>query len=252
MAKKPDWDYALRIRGVSLGTLPISVLADYLKEFAALLGDSARPVLDGIVKGSVIVRIKQAGEEHPAYTRNRLQQAANDPLGPGGRSYSKIAELMSKNGARGEIVDRELHTVVAFPGTRPDAVEQPDLIISDDGTLDGLVVGVSGADDTVHLRLLDKGGVEHRITLRDLNMARDLAKLFRSDIVRVHVHGTWRRTPDGKWLPHAVYADRVEILDSSSAREVFEELRLIKTDWTDMAEPMKELAEIRGIDELHP
>ena len=245
MAKKPNWDYALRIKGVSLETLPIAVLAEYLKEFASLMGDSAKPVLDGIVKGSVIVRVRQAGE-HPAYTRNRLQQAANDPLGPGGRSYERITQLMVRNGAKGDVIDRQEHTVIAFPGSAQPEEPEPDVILSDVGTLDGLVVGVSGADDTVHLRLQDQGGVEHRITLRDLAMARSLAARFRTSPVRVHVHGTWRRSPKGKWEAHQVYADRIEDLDEDSAKQVFDTLRSIKTGWTDLADPLAELADIRG------
>lgn len=245
MAKKPNWDYALRIKGVSLETLPIAVLAEYLKEFASLMGDSARPVLDGIVKGSVIVRVRQAGE-HPAYTRNRLQQAANDPLGPGGRSYERITQLMVRNGAKGDVIDRQEHTVIAFPGAAQVEEPDPEVIISDVGILDGLVVGVSGADDTVHLRLQDQGGVEHRITLRDLAMARSLAARFRTSPVRVHVHGTWRRSAKGKWEAHQVYADRIEDLDEESAKQVFDTLRAIKTEWTDLADPLAELADIRG------
>lgn len=250
MAKKPDWDYALRIRGVTLKTLPVGVLADYLKEFAALLGDDAKPVLDGIVKGSVIVRVKQAGE-HPVYTRNRIQHAANDPLGPGGRSFKRITELMMSSGARGEIVDRQENTVVAFPIVAADEETAADLIISDVGTLDGKVVGISGADDTVHLRLLDKGAREYRIVLRDIAMAQDLAKRFRSDIVRVHVHGTWRRTSAGGWEPNAVYADRIEVLDDSTPKQVVDDLRAVRTGWHDIKEPLKELAAIRGTDDLH-
>jgi hypothetical protein len=245
MAKKLDWDYALRIKGTSLDTLPIAVLAEYLKEFAALIGEGARPVLNGIVRGSVIVRVRQAGE-HPAYTRNRLQQAANDPLGPGGRSYTRISDLMAKNGARGDIIDRQENTVVAFPGIAESSIAEPDLIIFDTGTLDGHVVGVSGADDTVHLRLQDQGGVEHKVTLRDITMARTLAARFRAGPVRVYVHGTWKRSPDGKWEAHQVYADQVEDLDESTAKEVFDTLRSIKTGWTDVEDPLRELAEIRG------
>lgn len=250
MAKKPEWDYALRIRGVTLKTLPIATLAEYLKEFAALLGENARPVLDGIVRGSVVIRAKQAGE-HPAYTRNRIQHAANDPVGPGGRNYKRISELMSRDGHRGEIIDRQEVTVVVFDAPGHAETAAADLIISDTGTLDGHVVGVSGADDTVHLRLLDRGGVEHRITLRDLGMAKSLAARFRADRVRVHVHGTWRRTAEGKWEAHQVYADQIEDLDERTAKEVFDELRQIHTGWSDTPDALKEWNEIRGLDDMH-
>lgn len=245
MARKPAWHFALRIKGVSLDTLPMSALADYISEFAALLGGDAQPVLDSIVRSSIIVRARQAGDQHPAYTRQRLQQAANDPTVPAGRSFRRLGDLMAASGARGDVVDEQHNTVIVFPAARRAPVI-PELIVADVGTLDGQVVGVSGADDTVHLRLLDIGNVEYKITLRDLAMAQELAKLFRGPPVRVFVHGTWRRSPGGGWSPHAVYADRIEVLDASSAAEVFQELRAIKTGWSNIENPLDELAEIRG------
>jgi len=250
MAKKPDWDYALRIKGVTLRTLPVSYLADYLKELVGLMGDDSRPVLDGIVRGSVVVRVKQTGD-HPAHTRARLRAAANDPSGPAGKSYSRIVGYMARDGAHGEIVDHQDAVVVRFAVDRQVTPAEPELTVNDVGTLDGRVVGVVGADDTVHVRLRDHGGIEHKVVLRDLAMARELASRFRAGPVRVHVHGTWRRTVEGKWEAQQVYADRVEELDDLSAKEVFDELRAIPTGWAAVADPLKEWASIRGLNDLH-
>jgi hypothetical protein len=158
MAKRLDWDYALHIKGVTLRTLPVSRLADYLKELAGLMGDESRPVLDGIVRGSVVVRVKQTGE-HPAHTRARLRAAANDPTGPGGKSFSRINSLMARDGARGEIVDRQNVVVLKFAVDQAAALAEPEMTVTDVGMLDGRVVGVVGADDTVHVRLRDHGGI---------------------------------------------------------------------------------------------
>jgi len=79
------------------------------------------------------------------------------------------------------------------------------------------------ADYLDRLRLRDHGGIEHKVVLRDLAMARELASRFRAGLVRVHVHGTWRRTVEGKWEAHQVYADCIEELDDLSAKEVFAE-----------------------------
>lgn len=250
MARKPDWDFALWIKGVTLRTLPVSLLADYLKELAGMMGEGSRPVLDGIVRGSVVVRVKQTSD-HPAVTRNRLQVAMNDPVSAGGKSYRRIASFMERDGAHGEIVDRNNVVVVLFEGARRSSAVEPEMIVTDTGMLDGSVIGVVGADDTVHVRLLDKGGIEHRITLRDLAMARSLATRFRGGPVRVHVHGTWRRRTDGKWEASQVYADRIEDLDDLPAKAVFDELRAIRTGWSEVADPIAEWAELRGTNDLH-
>lgn len=59
--KRTDWDFALRIRGVTPRTLPMARLADYLKAWAVLLGDVNEPQFAGIVNGSAVLRASACG-----------------------------------------------------------------------------------------------------------------------------------------------------------------------------------------------
>lgn len=250
MAKKPDWDYALRIKGVELKTLPMSAVAEYLKEFAGMLGDSAKPVLDGIVKGSVVLRAKQMGD-HPALTRNRLQSFELESDGGVARSYQKIQALLARDAARAELLDRNNNVVVRFYPQEAANEKKVEAIIYDTGSIDGRIVGITGADDTVHIKLINDQHEEHKVIVRDIGLARELASKFRGPMVRVHVHGTWKRDLHGKWACHSVYADSVEDLEEDLLTSVMSQLREMPGGWKDVEDPVAEWHQIRGQSDLH-
>ena len=250
MAKKPNWDYALHIKGTNLNVLSMSAVADYLKEFSNMLGESAKPVLDGIVRGSIVLRAKQTGE-HPALTRNRLVTALENADSGSGKSYLKIQTLLARDHARAEILDKNKNVVVKFAQLEAANDHHVESIVHDTGTLDGRVISITGADDTVHIKLLNDQNQEHKVIVRDIGLARELASKFRGPMVRVHVHGTWRRDINGKWLCHSVYADSVEDLDEEPLTGVMSRLREIPNGWLDIEEPMVEWSELRGQNDLH-
>jgi hypothetical protein len=245
-----DWHYALKIRGYTPRTLPMARLAEYLREFAALLGDEANPSFAGMVEGSVVLRATQRADTPKQLVRSRVKAARVDAESPGGRSYAKLNEMLTKDGARGIVFDREGKTVVELPGLVERALPpEREYLVHDVSFIDGTVVGIVGADDTVHLRLQEHSGEVRSVTIRDLSLARELAPQFRGAPVRVHVHGTWRRTVQGMWEPAAVYADRVEALDVATPAEVFRALAEIPGNgWRDVVDPDALLRTIRSGD----
>jgi hypothetical protein len=250
MAKRPDWDYALHIKGVDLKSLPMSALAEYLKEFANLLGENAKPVLDGIVKGSVVVRAKQHGE-HPAITRNRLQIMQTNGDSVAAKSYQKLQTMLARDQARADVVDRQMKVVVSFAQIEAANERAIESIVHDTGTIDGRVVSITGADDTVHIKLMNDQQQEYKITVRDLGLAKELASKFRGPIVRVHVHGTWKRDINGKWIGHSIYADSLEELEEDSLLDVMSRLKAHPGGWLAIEDPTAEWLEIRGQNDLH-
>jgi hypothetical protein len=145
---------------------------------------------------------------------------------------------MAGDGANGIILDRNEKTIVELPGRAAEAEPTREYTMTDVGFIDGVVVGIAGVDDTVHIRIQEASGATHSIDLRDLGRAREVAQHFRGDPVRVHVHGTWKRCADGTWLPHTVHFDRFEVLDMGTAREVFDALSAIPGNgWADVPDP---------------
>lgn len=248
MSTRKEWDFALHIKGVSMDTLDLARLGDYMKEFASLLGQGSSPKFAGIVKGSVVMRARDCGE-HPAITRNRLQQAANDEA-PAHAAFSRISSLLRQDGARGQVLDRGKNVIVSFAKRTAANDDAPEVIIPDTAELDGVVVGIIGTDDTAHVKLQQHGGTVISITVRDMSLARELAKRFRLESVRIHTHGTWKRTKNGVWEPHAIYADRLEDIDQKNAHDVFTELAAVPGNgWAHTEDADALWRKIRGLDD---
>jgi hypothetical protein len=72
MGERADWDFALRIRGVTPQRLPMTRLAEYLKQFAELHGSERDVHFAGIVKGSAVLRAAVEIEAHIEVSKRLL------------------------------------------------------------------------------------------------------------------------------------------------------------------------------------
>jgi len=211
---------------------------EYVREFSALLGNDPDVRFAGLVKGSAVLRACVAGQAESG-VRVRLLQAKTLPDSPAAGQAQKFGRILLRDGLRAELLDRKNNKILEFDGVVASNEPAKEVIVQDSGTIDGIVVGIEGADDTVHVRLRDMDGSEARVIFRDLAQAREMARRFRGAPVRVHVHGTWKRSPDGVWATNKVYADHFEDLDEESALEVFEKLRSIPGNgWSDIENPL--------------
>jgi len=245
--KKDNWDYALRIRGATPRAMLLSRLGEYMRAYAALLGQGNEAKFAGIVKGSVLLRASVPSERQTE-TRLRLlsmRVAANDDLM---RAHDQLADMLATDAVSGDVEDRNGVVVLELSHRKPETA-QPEVIVQDTGIIDGVVVSLVGIDDTVHLRLLDSEQTSQKITVRDIAEARKLARHFRGEVLRVHVHGTWKRTGEGVWEPHTLYLDHFEELGGESASELLNELSALEGNrWASMDDPQGELRRIRGDD----
>jgi hypothetical protein len=247
MKQKTDWDYALRIKGTSPRSIPLSVLAEYIKEFAGLLGEQNKPTYAGVIKGSALLRAK-ISDFSKTETKVRL---ASIRLGEGtGNQYAEnITRLVTRENTSAELEDKTGAVILSFYGKGQETTPSTEYVIQDTGTMDGTVVGITGIDDTVHIKLQSANGQTDKVTVRDLSMAKKLAHYFRGNPIRINVHGTWKRSAVGIWEPLNVYGDSFEELDSKSAQEIFEELSEVPGNvWQTMNDPMGFWKELRGID----
>ena len=218
MGKGREWDYAFRIKGVTPRSIPMARMAEYMKEFAGLLGDEGRPVFAGMVGGSVVLRARETLSIPAKIITGRLRAARVDRSAPGGSNYARLNDMLANDGAEGIVIDREQHEIIELPGRSEVAVflaEPPPQIVSDVGTLDGVVVSIGGRDDTMHLQLQDFDGKVRLITVRSVELARRLAPHFRGDAIRVHV-----MAPGGECLPAAGSRNRSTRIASRSSTSV--------------------------------
>ena len=116
-ARKHDWDYALRIRGTTPRAVPLARLGEYLKAYAALLGDANSPTYAGVVNGSALLRAS-VEPDRKAQTRTRLlavSAGVDDALL---KANDTLAQMLAADGLSGAVEDRSRAVILEF--RRPD------------------------------------------------------------------------------------------------------------------------------------
>lgn len=253
MPRKPSirgqWTYQLRLLGMRPRTIPMERLGAYLQEFAGLIGAENTPVFNGLKDASVGV-LALVPEEKSHHVHARLVQARTEPHSRPGRHAERIHDMIDADGLPGaEIRDRSDNVVYLFP---PRAMElTTTATITQSGTVDGVVTGMVGADDTMHLHLRDWADRDIKIIVRDVEMARELLTHFRKGIVRVTVEGTWKRTDMG-WIPenNRCTAKTFEALQEDPVDVIMQRFAAAPGNgWKKMKDPMGFLRELRGSDE---
>lgn len=247
MAAEPRWTYMLRIPHRNPSQIRMDRLAEYMREFAQLLGVENQPVFAGIKNASVGLRAKV-----PAKHRNsawkRVQAAKSLPDSKPARHLHKIESMLGEDAfSSAELKDNSDKVVYLFQPK-----EQTNMYsasIKQHGEIDGVVTGIVGADDTMHLHVRDALSRDLRLVVKDEALARDLLTHFRHGHVRLRVHGVWVRTEDG-WIPETsrCTVDGYELLDETPACEVFERLASAPGNgWCELPDPMGAWRELRGI-----
>jgi len=244
---KPNWTYMLRILQRNPERIPMERLGEYIRQFAELLGTENKPIFKGIKKASTGLKAA-IPIERIQYAHLRLVQAKTDQDSKPARYLKNIEEMLGHDSIKAaQLLDASENVIYLFEGISKDI--EPTYRLSQDGNVDGIVTGIVGADDTMHLHLRDCMDRDLRLIIRNEDLARTLLQQFRAGLVRVYIHGTWIRTDSG-WIPEAskCTVDRFEILEEAPISEVFAQLATIENNgWKEMADPMKQWEELRGI-----
>ena len=237
----------LRILKRNPDRMPMQRLGEYIREFAELLGTENIPVFKGIKKASTGLKASVSPERFQQ-VRLRLVQAVNSPESRPARNLRNIEALLGEDDiAQAQLLDADEQVVYMFRGKPELTSAQPRLVQS--GTVDGVVTGLVGADDTMHLHLRDHLDRDLRLVLRDENLARELLGQFRKGLVRLSLHGTWIRVESG-WIPEVNRCNVIsfETLDDTALSKVFEGLaELPGNGWATAEDAMGEWIALRGL-----
>ena len=227
--------------------LRVDRLADYMREFANLLGLDNKPMFAGIKDASTGLRVRIPHTRKTDAWR-RVQKAKADPNSRPGRHLRQIEDMLGQDHfSSAELRDSGNNVIYLFRAH--DQVTVDTVTIRQSGEVDGVVTGLIGADDTMHLHLRDHLARDLKLVIRDESMARDLLQHFRKGVVRVRVHGLWVRSDDG-WIPETnrCVVDGFTVLDESTAGEVFQRLASIEGNgWVDLADPLAVWRDLRGL-----
>lgn len=252
---KDDKRLIFYIDAYSPDTIPMAKLADYMADFAALLGKENAVHFAGLQEGSTKIAARVEFEDFPKVTTRLHDIRRGNLTKDTAKIFSQIDARLANDNAVGRILIEEgvgePAELLAFPGrTR----EKPQSYgpFNQDGHLDGLLIAVGGKDESISVRL-QNGDITYTNCETNRTLARELGKhLF--EPIRIHGTGRWVREADGKWTLMRFRVHRFEVLGTESLRDTVSALRAVRgSGWKKIKDPLAELEDLRrdDEDELH-
>jgi hypothetical protein len=250
--KKEYRELKLRIHGKTGGeditplTLPLSRLAEYLADFASLLGYKEHVHFLRLDEGSAAPLAIVEMEKDP-FVRERIKNAAHgfgptDAVG----AYGRINSRLTEDDGYGEILEmlagREVG-VIEFPGKKRHVspIYGP---IRESAFVQGELKRVGGQEPTIPIHVVDADQKWYHCWTKKA-IAQDLAPyLFQQ--VRLYGIATWQRNEDAIWdLQDFEVQSYTAPLGSESPSSAFAELRAVPSEWKTLDDPLRELRRIR-------
>ena len=237
--------YTLYIKAYTPETIPMARLAKYMQNLAAMLGHDAAVHFDTLKPGSTQLVTKIDHEDMPKVASHLAQVKRGEGSPEAVKAQTEIDRLLAEDNATGFVYedDDKSAKIIAFPGvTRP----KPTIFgpFSQEGSLDGILISVSGADQTVHLQL-QNGEIKYTGIDTNRETARCLAKHM-YEPVRVFGTGRWLRDEKGKWILKKFKVENYTVLTDDNLKDAIDKMRQIEgSEWKDMDDPISALKALR-------
>ncbi len=224
-------------------SLPMERLAEYMLQFAKLLGEPDRVHFVDVERGSAILlaRIEEVAAPKVERRLDDASRGRGDPTAL--RALQALDDMLANDDAIGQVLDETGTEVITFQGrNRPKPLEYGPF--REDGVLEGVIIKVGGVGDRPPVWLQDNHQLYKRCNARR-SLARDLGKHIYGSLVRVSGSGDWMRLATGGWLMRSFDIKDFEILDDAPLADVIKRLHGIDgADWGD--DPLTDLAQLRN------
>lgn len=238
-------NYTLYIKAYTPETIPMARLAQYMQNLAAMLGHDTAVHFETLKPGSTQLVSRIDHENVPRVAAHLAQVKRGEGSPEATKAQAEIDRLLAEDNATGFVYEDtdENAKIIAFPGvTRP----KPTTFgpFNQAGSLDGILVSVSGADQTVHLQLQN---AEIKYTGIDTNRetACRLAKHM-YEPVRVFGTGRWLRDEEGKWVLKKFKVESYSVLAADDLKDAIDQMRETEgSEWQDMDDPISALKALR-------
>lgn len=243
--------YTLYIEAYTPETIPMARLALYMQQLAALLGHESAVHFEALKPGSTRLVSRIDREDVPKVASRLDQVRRGDGTADAIKAQREIDRLLAEDNASGCVYegDDAGAAIIAFPGARrvQPATDGP---FNQEGSLDGILISVGGADRTVHVQL-QNGEVKYTGIETDREMARRLAKHMYEPI-RIFGVGRWIRDADGQWLLRKFRLQSFAVLQADDLKEAAARLRQVEgSGWSKMDDPMAVLRTLRDGGNAH-
>lgn len=244
--------YTLHIAAYTPETIPMARLAEYMQKFAKMLGHENAVHFQELRAGSTQLAARVEHEQIPK-VHAQLERIAQGEAPPDiAKAQDELDRLLAADNAAGFIYkdDDQDAKVIDFPGvnrTKPISYGP----FTEEGTLDGVLISIGGADQTVHLRLQNGD-----VTYTGLETSRDIARRLGMHLyepIRARGSGRWFREESGSWTLRRFKVVDFEVLEKTDLRTAVGKLRAIAGgDWKSMDDPIAALKAIRdSSNEMH-
>ena len=223
-------------------TLPMERLAEYMLEFARLLGEPDRVHFVEVESGSTVLLARVEEVAAPKVSQ-RLVDAAGGQGDPDAlKALRALDDMLANDNAVGQILDDAGAEVIALQGrNRSKPIEYGPF--RENGVLEGVIIRVGGRAERAPVWLRD-GQQIHKHCNAPQSLARRLAKHLYGPVLRVTGTGSWMRLATGGWVMRSFDINDFEVLDAAPLSDVIRHLHSVEgADWGD--DPIGDLSRLR-------
>lgn len=223
--------FRFTIDAYSPATMPMARLAEYMAELARMLGEPAAVHFERLEPGSTVVVHRVEREAVPKVrertTAVRRREGPPEAL----KAYRAVNKLLREDNAVGALQEKK-GVIIRFPGREETEEKYP--TIRQQGTIDGIVVSVGGADQTVHVRLLVEGVPIAGCYTNSRQLGKELASRFDENVRLIGI-GNWSRDTEGNWTLEKFRIDAFEPLKAVTLSEALAELQKLPVQFEEGA-----------------
>lgn len=235
--------YDFRIDALTPETLRLSRFVDYVDALRGVFGGADEVYFQKVRKGSAVLEfaVPQKAAQR-IDKRLRLLGSADMPADMA-KQWASINRMLRRDGASARLMRKGGPLLAQFTGIRTPLAQEA--IVHENGTLDGIVVGVRGIDDSVPVWLKTDDGVVQKCNAKR-NIARQLAPLF-DTYVRVSGKGKWRRGDDARWTLEEFDIQSFEQLDETPLVQQVQGIQAIEDNgWNALEDAQAEWRKLRA------
>jgi hypothetical protein len=236
-------EYLYVIDGYKPETLPMARLAEYVTQWAKLLGETSDVHFDRVRGGSAVL-VAMVRKAAASKVEGRVRGLRDGTAPPEVReSFKRLNNLLVEDKSFGRMEGGA--EILAFPGIKR-VLPMTYGPFNQDGTLDGRLVRIGGRTEIK--AWIDDGKVTRPCTVTKEQAKKMATHLF--DMVRVAGRGRWSRDGEGEWKMLSFKVASFEPLDEKPLSEVLAKLRAIQGNgWREFEDPYEELRRLRHGDD---
>jgi hypothetical protein len=221
---------------------PMSRLAEYMKELAAMFGEDENVHFVRLEDGStsVVAKIDAGVPSQRVQSRViaiRDGRASETAM----RAFRRVDDMVGEDGGPARLI-YGASVVLRFPGRQ--IVRDRIFSITERGAVTGRLYALI-EESTGQLRArIRPSGDNYVPCTADPSVGRDMRNFF-MDAVRAYGLGTWARTLGGEWTCRSLHVETVQPVKDVSLREAINSLRATEADWP--SDPLADWADLEEV-----